>query len=177
MSLQFLLLTCFADMSTGDQLIIQRKYPNVSESELFTGDMSELLSLNRFYGIPISPLGSAVLHYKCNITHITPNDTEYELCIYYNPPPIKFVTLINKMNHNRSTALERSIINYGGGGLKPGFMGFHALFNNGNFTIAYPGCNALPNENGLYFLITVRCVSGIDPCTESSSVFERQGLS
>ena len=70
--------------------------------------------LNRFYGIPTSPLGSAVLHYKCNIKHITHNNKEYEVCICYNPPPIKFVTLINKMSHNRSTALERSIINYWG---------------------------------------------------------------
>ena len=33
----------FADMSTGDQLMIRRKYPNApkSESELFTGDTSE----------------------------------------------------------------------------------------------------------------------------------------
>ena len=43
MSLEFLLLTCCADLSTGDQLIVRRKYPNAaeSESELFTGDMSE----------------------------------------------------------------------------------------------------------------------------------------
>ena len=36
----FLLLTCCADLLTGDQLIIRRKYPNApeSESELFTGD-------------------------------------------------------------------------------------------------------------------------------------------
>ena len=45
---------------------------------------------NRFYGIPISLLGSVVLHYKCNITH---NNKEYDVCIYYHPPPIKFVTL------------------------------------------------------------------------------------
>ena len=39
-----------------------------------------------------------MLHYKCNITRITLNK-EYEVCTYYNPPPIKFVTLlINKMN-------------------------------------------------------------------------------
>ena len=69
------------------------------------------------YGIPTSSLGSVVLHYKCNITHITHNNREYEICIYYNPPPIKFVTLINKMNRNRSTALERSVLNYWG--LKP----------------------------------------------------------
>ena len=52
--------------------------------------------------------------------------------ILYNPLPIKFVTLINRMNHNRSPALERSVINYwgggrgtggGGGGALPGFMG------------------------------------------------------
>ena len=43
MSSEFLLLTCCADLSTGDQLIIRRKYPNApeSESELFTGDTSE----------------------------------------------------------------------------------------------------------------------------------------
>ena len=61
-----------------------------------------------------------MLHYKCNMTHITPYNTEYEVCIYYNPPPIKFVTLINKMNHKRCTALERSIINYGEGGGRGG---------------------------------------------------------
>ena len=71
-----------------------------------------LVGLNRFYGIPTSLLGSVVLHYKCNIKHITHNSKEYEVCIYYNPPPIKFVTLINKMNHNRNTALELSVINY-----------------------------------------------------------------
>ena len=70
--------------------------------------------LNRFYGIPVSPLGSAVLHYKCNIKHITHTNKECEVCIYYNPPPIKFDTLINKMNHSRSTALQRSEINYWG---------------------------------------------------------------
>ena len=38
----FLLLTCYADLSTGDQLIIRRKNPNApeSESELFTVDTS-----------------------------------------------------------------------------------------------------------------------------------------
>ena len=43
MSLDVLLLTSCADLSTGDQLIIRRKYPNApeSESELFTGDTSE----------------------------------------------------------------------------------------------------------------------------------------
>ena len=43
MSLEILLLTCCADLSTGDQLIIRSKYPNAleSESELFTGDTSE----------------------------------------------------------------------------------------------------------------------------------------
>ena len=35
------LFTCCADLSTGDQLIAQRTYPNASESELFTGDTSE----------------------------------------------------------------------------------------------------------------------------------------
>ena len=67
-----------------------------------------------FYGYPTSSLGSVVLHYKCNITHITHNNKEYEVCIYYNPPPIKFITLINKMNHNRNTVLERSVIKYYG---------------------------------------------------------------
>ena len=45
-----------------------------------------------------------MLHYKCNITYITHNNKEYEVCIleYYNPPPIRFVKLINKMNHNRA---------------------------------------------------------------------------
>ena len=33
MSLKFVLLTCCADLSTGDQLIIRRKYPNAPESE------------------------------------------------------------------------------------------------------------------------------------------------
>ena len=56
----------------------------------------------------------AVRNYECNIKHITHNKKEYEICIY-NQPPTNFVTLINKMSHNRSTALERSVINYGGG--------------------------------------------------------------
>ena len=49
MSLEFLLLTCFADLSTGDQLIhvIPRKYPNASESELLTGETSERQSFTR----------------------------------------------------------------------------------------------------------------------------------
>ena len=39
-SLEFLLHTCYANLSTGDQLIIRRKYPNAPESEsaLITGD-------------------------------------------------------------------------------------------------------------------------------------------
>ena len=43
MSLEFLFLTCCADLSTGDHLIIRRKYSNTpeSESELFTDDTSE----------------------------------------------------------------------------------------------------------------------------------------
>ena len=59
-----------------------------------------------------------MLHSKCNITH---NNKEYEVCIYYNTPPIKFVTLINKINHNRSHAFERTVIKTGEGGgrLKP----------------------------------------------------------
>ena len=71
-----------------------------------------LEKLSRFYGIPTSPLGSVVLHYECNITHMTHNNKEYEVCIYYNPPPIKFVTLINKIKRNKNTALKRSVINY-----------------------------------------------------------------
>ena len=42
------------------------------------------------------------------------NNKEHEACIYHYPPSIKFVTLINKMNHNRSTDLDRSVINYWG---------------------------------------------------------------
>ena len=67
---------------------------------------------NPFNGIATSPFGSVALHYKCNITHITHNNKEYELCKYYNTPLIKFVTVINKMNHNISTVLERG---WGGG--------------------------------------------------------------
>ena len=37
--------------------------------------------------------------------------------IDYNPPPTNSVTSISKMNHSRSTALERSVINYLGWGL------------------------------------------------------------
>ena len=37
--------------------------------------------------------------------------------MYYNPSPINLATSISKMNHDRSTGLERSIINYWG--LKP----------------------------------------------------------
>ena len=70
----------------------------LERSVLKYGGWGGLGCLNRFYGIPTSPLGSAVLHYKCNIKHITHNNKGYEVCIYYNPPPIKFVTLINKMN-------------------------------------------------------------------------------
>ena len=49
MSLECLLLTCCADFSAGDQLMIPRKYPNASEfeSELFTGDTSEWQSFTR----------------------------------------------------------------------------------------------------------------------------------
>ena len=52
-----------------------------------------------------------MFHHKCNITHITHNNKEYEVYLYYSVPPIKFVTLINKMKYNRSTASERSVIN------------------------------------------------------------------
>ena len=38
MSLEFLLLSCCAALSTGDKLIVRRKYPNAPESELFTDD-------------------------------------------------------------------------------------------------------------------------------------------
>ena len=55
MSLEFLLLTCCADLSTGDQLIIRRKYPNAPESELSTGDTSEWQSLTRTLTREISP--------------------------------------------------------------------------------------------------------------------------
>ena len=82
-------------------------------------------SLNRFYGIPTSPSCSVVLHYKSNITHIIHNNKEYEVCMYYNLPLIKFVTQRNKMTHNINTALERSVLNHrGGGGAWTGFTGY-----------------------------------------------------
>ena len=46
-----------------------------------------------------------MLLYKYNITHITHNNKEYEVCLYNNPPPIKCVTLRNQMNHNRRTEM------------------------------------------------------------------------
>ena len=47
----FLLLTCCTDLSTRDQLIIRRKYPNAPESgsELFTGDTSESIMLVTYF--------------------------------------------------------------------------------------------------------------------------------
>ena len=80
-----------------------------------------------------------MLHYKCNIKHITHNNKEYEVCIYYNPPRIKFVILTNKMNHNRSTALERSVKNYWCGGGGGGLIKFVSKIINekGNIFIIY----------------------------------------
>ena len=74
MSLNFLLFTCCADFSTGDRLIIRRKYPNApeSESELFTVDTSECQSFSKTMSREISPqlspekldeTVSSVLHY------------------------------------------------------------------------------------------------------------------
>ena len=64
-----------------------------------------------------SPLGSVVLHYKCNITVIK------------NTPPKKFVILINKMNHSRNT-LERSVkITVGGLNRFYGFKYIYIFFS------------------------------------------------
>ena len=57
MSFDFLLLACWADLSTGGPLIIRGKYPNApeSESELFTVDTSEWQSFTRTLTREISP--------------------------------------------------------------------------------------------------------------------------